>query len=34
MPGYRYPVTAADRRAIIAYVRQLQAADTPVEAAK
>jgi mono/diheme cytochrome c family protein len=34
MPGYRYPVTAADRRAIIAYVRQLQAADAPVEAAK
>jgi len=34
MPAYRYPVTAADRRAIIAYVRQLQAADAPVEAAK
>jgi mono/diheme cytochrome c family protein len=34
MPGYRYPIGAADRRAIIAYVRQLQAADAPAEAAR
>jgi mono/diheme cytochrome c family protein len=34
MSGYRYPIAAADRRAIIAYVRQLQAADVPVEAAQ
>ena len=34
MPGYRYPLVAADRRAIIAWVRHLQAADAPVEAAK
>lgn len=34
MPAYRYPISVADRRAIIAYVRQLQAADAPVEAAR
>jgi len=34
MPAYRYPIAAADRRAIIAWVRHLQAADAPVEAAK
>ncbi|HSP99865.1 MAG TPA: cytochrome c [Candidatus Dormibacteraeota bacterium] len=34
MPAYRYPIMPADRRAIIAYVRQLQAADAPVEASR
>jgi mono/diheme cytochrome c family protein len=34
MPGYRYPLSAADRRAIIAYVRELQGADPPVEASR
>jgi mono/diheme cytochrome c family protein len=29
MPGYRYPVTPPDRRAIVAYVRSLQAAAPP-----
>ena len=29
MPAYRWPILPADRWAIIAYVRQLQAADAP-----
>jgi mono/diheme cytochrome c family protein len=29
MPGYRYPIPAHDRWAIIAYVRQLQAGEGP-----
>ncbi|MGD9765323.1 MAG: cytochrome c [Candidatus Binatia bacterium] len=34
MPAYRYPIPAADRWAIIAYVRSLQAAETQREASR